>query len=220
MMKQHSGFSLVSTMIGILLGTISILAMMMLYRNVVQQSMTSMVYSREDSEMQSAFFSIQKQLQKAGYGVEAASVPDGTANRDVVVLANASMDGAQLRGTLRTIGTTPVNGNAMVYNWMEGSTSMCSGILAGSDGVQILLPQTCSNASAYASLNWTPYFLAGPKFNATATPINFSVNTVTNCYLYGKVAAGNSLRVGVSSPRSISALGEETAALCLPNIIQ
>lgn len=228
-MKKQKGISLVSTMIGLLLGVLSILAMMMLYRTLVHQSVVTNIYVKEDTETQSALLSAQMQMQKAGYGIEAATNsclgatvagPSATANTDFILLNNASLSGNTLTGTKQTIANAGVLGNAVVYRWIESGTSMCSGMISTANGVNTLLPTACTSANDYATTNWTPYALTGPKSNVAGIPISFSAIKLSSCNLYGKTSTGPAVGLTITGTRNISALGETSTTLCLPNICQ
>lgn len=63
------GMTLISLMVGLLLSMISILAGMVLYKNLVQVSVESRTDAAQDGQLASAMLSLQLELQSAGYGI-------------------------------------------------------------------------------------------------------------------------------------------------------
>ncbi|WP_052417658.1 PilW family protein [Cellvibrio mixtus] len=65
----QKGISLISLMVGLLLAMISILAGMLLYKNIVQSSVQARSDALQDGQIASAMLTLQLELQSAGYGI-------------------------------------------------------------------------------------------------------------------------------------------------------
>ncbi len=65
----QKGVSLISLMVGLLLAMISILAGMVLYKNIVQSSVQARSDALQDGQIASAMLTLQLELQSAGYGI-------------------------------------------------------------------------------------------------------------------------------------------------------
>lgn len=63
------GVSLISLMVGLLLAMISILAGMLLYRNVVHTTIQTRSDAMQDGQIASAMLTLQLEIQSAGYGI-------------------------------------------------------------------------------------------------------------------------------------------------------
>ncbi|HTF96770.1 MAG TPA: hypothetical protein VL995_11605 [Cellvibrio sp.] len=68
-LEKQRGLTLISLMVGLLLAMISILAGMMLYKNIVQTTVQTRSDALQDGQIASAMLTLQLELQSAGYGI-------------------------------------------------------------------------------------------------------------------------------------------------------
>lgn len=227
----QAGATLISTMVGLMLGLMASVAVLMAYRTIALQSGAANGASLRTALGSTALFAAQADLQRAGFGVEssssncagsAQSSASGTANTDFVLLSGASLSAAgALTGTATTIaaaGGTLQTGNALIWHWLEGSTHRCAGLVAGSStagGLKTLRPVNCTAATAWSTTTWTgaDYIPAGQFTGSSA--LQFSAIRSTSCWPYGKGPASG------ATPGLLVTLSVGTGSvytLCLPNI--
>lgn len=138
MRPNQRGATLISTMIGLLLGLFAVLSVMTLYKTQVDQTKQTRTNASIDGQVASALLVVQLEVQQAGFGVEvvtppvtvpptptpdsclgtATAGPSGTANHDVVILSSATLGTTlspnTLAGTEQSILTQPPAGTAVV----------------------------------------------------------------------------------------------------------
>lgn len=170
-MTQQRGFSLISTLIGLLISMIVILGMLAIYRTSVQVSVRATEDAAQSNQKISALLRADKYLQSAGFGLTEPEY-GGT---NIHLIGEASLSGGvsgTLSGTAQTPSGTPrqASGNAIVWyreddtnlnGVVENSEKICEGLLArlnGNDfaGLLRLLPEdNCTGADSWDTINWT-----------------------------------------------------------------
>jgi hypothetical protein len=242
-MRRQLGISLVSLMVGLTLSTISVLALMSLYRGIVAQSSGSTGASaraRDDGLLSTAQLSVELELQRAGYGFGTSS---GAAlvNTNLILVNGAtwtrSGSAQLLGGTARTIGASAQTGNALAwdYNLTPGTASAarCRALIATGGGLVSLKPSSdtvqCA-ASSWASLQWVKDndLVVPGVLLSTAQASVFSVASSSSCWPYGKASTVTAKGTGGSSTQVVvslssvssasSALAGSSATVCLPNL--
>lgn len=222
-MRRHSGFSLISMMVGLLISSIAIIGMMSLYKTLVHQAADSIVRSTLDGQVSSAFLTAEMELQGAGFAIDNAA-----ANTDVVILANASLSAeGVLQGSRQTITTTSPGtpGNAIIWGADIGKGYECSGLLAINGGLTLLSPTPCARASAYAAATWSGTQLIAKDTLNTEQAVAIAAERAT-CWPYGKSTSASSVLVSMSAGISAFADSAETkharlvSDVCLPGISQ
>ncbi len=228
--QTQRGATLISTMIGLLLGLLAVLSVMTLYKTQVNQTLQTRINTSIDAQVASALLVTQLEMQQAGFGVESASNsclgltaagPSGTANTDLVLLSAATLTGTTLAGTVQSIGAVgqaAVTGNAMVWRSVDaGSASRCSGLIAMQGGLKLLPRVTCTNASAWAGATWTP---AQDVIPADTLPLDkamvFSAR-MTSCAPFGRIATSPGLELTTTVGQSMNNI-TSGAISCIPNI--
>lgn len=228
---KAKGMSLVSTMIGLLMGMVCILAIMAMFKVLARNSSDSGISARAEGAISTGMVAAQMEMQKTGFGLESSSNsclgtstkgPNGQVNTDLVLLSNATLAGATLSGTAATIGSGTIWGNAVVTHWRDGPTDFCAAFLSANSGLSMLGPVECVNASSYATATWTQSKLI-PDGVVTSYPSPhtesnfFSAQKVASCAPYGKVAKTSGVLLSFAVGNSVA--GTHTkASICLPNI--
>lgn len=212
--RQSRGMSLISTMVGILLGTIAVVTIATIYKAMLAQSVQSKILSRQDTVSLMALSAIPGLITKAGYGVRDSSGPAGTANIDFVIVSDAvlsNQSSGTMSGSLHGLGAVasgaaPVarsySGNALVWSWVEDGSmgiaqTFCSGLLATNGALFRLQPTQCTNAiTNWTTINWITQSLVAERENPTpgeseSFGFGFVVNqSAGGCLSFGARMAG------------------------------
>ncbi|GGA03230.1 hypothetical protein [Dyella caseinilytica] len=242
--KQRSGgFTLISMLVGLVIGVLSIAAMLVLYRSLITAAQQINTQAANDGQIATSSLVSQQQLQQAGFGISSAA--PGT---DLVVLTGAALAKGQLSGTAAASYGATVTGNAVIWGYNPTGISgtpnpsgyLCEGLIVTNsviNGVsrsvlQWLSPVGCSNAAQWQSVNWQGNQLASIPTASIGTSLNFQVTPAT-CWPYGQTTAISSLQVsyyqypqtGTTAPTPASGSTASTAqfeaipfySICLPN---
>lgn len=225
-MNRQRGLSLLSTLVGLVLGVVSALAVMALFRTVIQISVGAKDNAAQDSVVSSGLLTAQIEMQKAGYGIESAvsncagvaySSPSASINTDLVLLSSASLSNGTLSGTPQTLSAVAAQGNAMVWRWMESGVSYCAGMLASGGGLRSLRPTGCTAATDWAATTWTAVDLIPQGRLTDDKSFQFTEVKTASCWPFAKssLVSGVSLLMGAGN----SSTGLTTSqTVCLPNM--
>lgn len=207
-------------MIGLVISSLSILAMLSLYRNLVHQAADSIVHSNLDGQVAAGLLTAQIELQSAGFGIPSAAV-----NQDLMLLAGASLSpGGMLSGTIQNILGSEQEGEAVVWGSNPTrSAYLCSALLAEDGGLILLRGVPCNRAIQFSSADWSNdrvALIAPGTLNAEqAVSIRTQVNA---CWPYGKSFANPAVQVIISAGNSTlntdTAYAASSYTLCLPNL--
>jgi Tfp pilus assembly protein PilW len=230
---RATGFTLISLLVGVLIGALCIAAMLVLYRTLVGTSGDVIRQANIDGQIATGSLVVQQQLQQAGFGVT-GPMP----GKDVVVLSNATMANGKVKGDPAGSYNTMVAGNAVVWGYnpsgalktFDATAYMCEGVMATSDGLLWLTPQTCSGADQWQGLTWKWTLLATAK--SVGNVSSFQASPAT-CWPYGQTTAVSTLQVSyflepqIASSSSAPAPSSTSAAavfnaipvfsVCMPN---
>lgn len=234
MMPTQRGATLISTMIGLLLGLFAVLSVMTLYKTQVSQTVQTRTNTSLDGQVASALMVTQLEMQLAGFGVEAASNsclgsaaagPSGTVNTDVVLLSGATLTGATLAGSAQTIGAAgavAVTGNAVIWRSVDASAvSVCAGLIAVGGGLKLLPTISCTDATAWASRTWTATLVqevvSAGTLSTTGKAMTFSARMVASCAPFGRNTAGPGLELTATVGQSMDNITSSVIS-CIPNI--
>lgn len=239
--KSQSGASLISLMIGLLLGLIAILGSATVYRTLVHKSVDMKTRAKQDFLVNAALLTTDLDLSKAGYGVEHSSAsclgatpgPSGTANTDLIVLTNAVLTtpasaSSRLSGSAATIaaaGAAAVTGNALIWHYLEATAHQCAGLVATQGGLVRLAPMSCTSAADWATLSWTLQALIEyntlPAASGTIADkaVVFGASKSASCAPFNASAGRPAVTVSVTAGSSAANLSS-SQTLCLPNICQ
>ena len=226
MKMPQQGFNLVSLMIGATLSMVSILAMLALYKNIISISVASIQDAKQDGQIAAGLLIAQHELLNAGFRVDPDSVP--VASR-ALLLSGATLSSGTLAGTVQTIGTSAVIGNAMVWIYKATSTASatCAGLLV-QNGVLSRLqgPSGCTQVSQWNSTSWTATTLIEAN-----QPAAFFTAQYTGCWPFGKIADTTSATtrvqviltainstVDANSTDPQPAYVKSKSTVCLPNL--
>lgn len=203
---RQQGVSLISLMVGLLLAMISILAGMMLYKNIVQTSVQSRSDALQDGQIASAMLTLQLELQSAGYGI--AKDPTKTH--------------VQL-----------VDGNTLYWRFKDGSAQCRSFRIEDNDAgthrklVLLKLKTGCDETSALTSFSWSDAdkIEVNPlaefrKSDATAVdlPVITISTTSAPCFPYGMGAkVAHPLVTIIADNAAITAAKKVDATAAGPN---
>jgi hypothetical protein len=173
-LKYNTGITLISMMIGMMLGSMAVATAITLYKVILSQAAQSKVTTRQNTESVFALSTISSLLMKAGFGVRDAAGPSGSVDIDLVLLSDATLrenTSGLLVGDLRTLSVTapdiPSTGNALVWSWVpvaDRNVAMCTGLLASNGALLRLLPAPCASASAaWAVTSWVTQVIVKPR---------------------------------------------------------
>ncbi|UVE17292.1 hypothetical protein NVV93_17185 [Pseudomonas sp. LS44] len=218
--RQQRGVSLISLMIGMLLSTVCILAMLGLYKNLVQTAVVATQDANQDGQLAAGLLTAQLELQSAGFGID-------TIGSQHLQKTAISLDGS--------------NPSALLWRYLDAAGYQCRGLVdrAGSDantGKPVRLftllqaDSGCSAGASLGGLNWSVRSeLAKLQVPATqqAAPqplIAFSIASL-DCAPFGVGAKARHPQVTLSAPSSAQLAGTSGIAplsysICLPNITE
>lgn len=169
-LKQR-GVSLISLMVGLLLAMISILAGMMLYKNIVHTTVQTRSDALQDGQLASAMLSLQLELQNAGYGLV-----KNPANTHVALNAAST---------------------ALYWRFKVNNAFQCKGfrIHDSQDGkrrqLQLLKigTGTCTEVNVLGTLDWVEENTIAEFRQSVATAVNLPAITIAlnsaTCFPYG-----------------------------------
>lgn len=174
--SRQRGASLISMLVGLVLGLIAIVSMMSVYKVLVFRGTDLRTNAKQDAQVSTALIAVNLDIQKAGYGVEATPSCVGTtiqgpaaaANTDLVIVTNATLSApltasSTLAGTAQTITSADTAGSAVIWHWVDPTLgSRCTGLVATQGtfsprkggGLIRLAPMACTNATQWNSLTW------------------------------------------------------------------
>jgi Tfp pilus assembly protein PilW len=228
MTAPQRGFNLIGLMIGMTLSMVSILAMLSLYKNLIGVSVASIKDAKQDGQIAAGLLTAQRELLNAGFRIDPDTTPVPSR---LLVISGAALNSGALSGTLQTIGTAPVLGNAMVWIYKASATASatCAGLLVQSGVLSRLQgPTGCTQVSQWNSTTWTRTTLIEAN-----QPNTFFTVQYTGCWPFGKAAettpANTATRVQVilsavsstldaNSTDPQSAYVKSTSTVCLPNL--
>ena len=237
---RFKGSTLISTMVGLSLGMVSILAMLALMKTLTKTNVNVSIASKSNGAIASGILAAQLRVQTAGYGIESTTAsclgssdgPSGAANTDFIIASGASLTNTTLSGTLSSIGaagTAAAMGNAIVWHFNDG-TSQCEGLLAVNGGLQQIGPVACTDATSWNSLAWSTTSSFIPSSAITSYPADpydtnnafsqsnfFKAAKSTSCAPFGVSTGIATLQVRLGVNNSFSG-SSNIANICLPNI--
>jgi len=198
--RRMSGFTLISTLVGLAVGLLSIAAMLTMYRDVASTAHFVQDQSRRDGQVASGSLVSQQEMQQAGFGIAGAAI--GT---DLVVLSNALLSGDKLKGAAIASYGASVNGNAVIWGFnptaATGKTDpagyQCEGLLVTSAGLQWLKPTSCKNAANWQSVSWQISQLATTD---NLGPLSIFQAASGSCFPYQQTSPGSSFQVSYYLP--------------------
>ncbi|WP_411360369.1 hypothetical protein [Pseudidiomarina salilacus] len=163
--QRQSGVSLISLLIGLLIASIVVVAMMTVYQTSVRTMMKSAESARLQSESLSTLLTSHLSLQGAGYGMPVDDLLD---NPDMAIDFSA----AQFNGSGRLV--TGGAGIALVWRYgvdtnndFEVDNFRCEGLYVSADVgvVQLVSNSSCSTARrvSWPSIPWLQVPLASPS---------------------------------------------------------
>jgi Tfp pilus assembly protein PilW len=240
-LKRQHGVSLISTLVGLLLGLIAILGAASVYRTLVFKSLDMKTRAKQDFSVNAAMLATDIDISKAGYGVEHATAsclgatpgPSATANTDFILLTGAALAtpagaSSTVTGTAATIagiGSAAVTGNAVIWHYLEANAHKCAGLVATQGGLVRLAPMTCTNATDWNTLNWTLQKLIEYNTLPAATgsfadkSVVFGASRTGSCSPFKSSAGLPAVELTITAGNSAANL-LSTQSLCLPNICQ
>ena len=215
--RRQRGLSMIGLLIGLLLSLLSTVGAMTLFRAVVQNSVGAQADAAQDSVVSSALLSTQLEIQKAGYGIEdAAASPSAAVNTDLVLLADASVDGGAVAGTPVSIDAIPRTGNGVFWRWREAGTDRCGGVVAANGGLRALRNDDCPGLANIATIDWEVLQLIPDDRLPEADAVGFEVQS-GSCWPFGKSDPETGVVVTLSAGNSTEGLATQYE-VCLPNI--
>ncbi len=219
-LKQQSGLTLVSLMIGMLLSMLCILASLTLYKDLIHVAAEAKVDAAHDGQLAAAMLTLQKTILSAGFGIDNANANDIIVRR----VAPTSMQ----PGTIELLWRFVLNG-----------TTQCSGLLETSEVHDSRAYRTlklrkvtsgCNSVTPLASLNWQDVATFGQwpviggldtYITNNETLLDFSL-AQGSCSPFGATVNELHLILTVSAPNSASLNGvtgipDITYDYCLQN---
>lgn len=198
--RRASGFTLISTLVGLVIGLLSIAAMLTLYRNVVNSSLFVEKQAARDGQVATGSLVSQQEMQQAGFGITDAAI--GT---DLVVLSNAVLSDGKLKGAALGSYSSTVTGNAVIWGFnptaASGTTDpagyQCEGLLVTTQGLLWLTPVSCKSAANWQGVNWKTNQLASTR---NLGPLSIFQATPGSCFPYQQTAPSSSFQVSYYLP--------------------
>lgn len=244
MIGAQRGFTLISLMVGTVVSMVGILALMFLYKDMVQTSVTALSNAKQDGQIASAQLTMQKELQTAGFGVVGAKASTDTP-RAIVLLKGTVLTSNTLPGSPVTIPVVPLGtttgdaeGNALIWSYHETTTGAvkCAGLLVQQDSLtepfRLYRLQSTANCTedlntTSASVTWTRTLLINEGQTVPGTgeakPWPFAARRTT-CWPFGKRSDSSPLSYPQITIRtrasSVDSSGEPlitNTTVCLPN---
>lgn len=234
--QAHRGISLISTMIGLLIGMLSVVAMTGIYLAQSAQTEKTKTATALDGQAALGIVVAQLELQRAGFGVGASldsclgaadPGPSGTANTDFVLLDNASFEAGRFSaGTAVTVpppaGTEndepglAVTGNAVVWRWVDDSgASQCGALVGDNDQLYLLSDVSCTDATGWSALSWSSTEIN--EVMAADAPSFSAYRSAASCAPFGRIPQSSGLYVGIQVGQSVAGMNS-TSTICIPNI--
>lgn len=237
------GYTLISMLVGLLIGVITVGGMLMLYKSLVVVAREVKAQAVQDGEVVSSVLGAQVGLQEAGFGLGAST------GKDLIVIADAKLDfdatsgKSKLSGTAASSYDSAVRGNAVVWGYNptggnakpDAAAYRCSGLVlvvdpnapAGTPGARLyaLQPIACDSAAAWNQLSWQPSALTSPDSMQASGLFEVLAST---CWPYAHTDAAKSIQLNYyPEPASASSsFGRGTGptmadhaafSVCLPN---
>lgn len=244
MIGTQRGFTLISLMVGTVVSMIGILALMFLYKDMVQTSVAALSNAKQDGQVASAQLTAQKELLTAGFGVVGASAKSTSSPRAIILLKGTTLSSSNtLPGAPESIDVIPLattsgdaEGNAIIWSYHETTTGAvkCAGLLVQQDSqsdpyrlYRLQGTTNCSENLSSSSITWSRTLLIAegqtvPK-SGEAKPWPFAARRTT-CWPFGKRSDSNTLNYPQITIRtrasSVDGSGEPlitNTTVCLPN---
>lgn len=180
MMRSQRGITLISTLVGLAISMVVTVGMLMVFKNVASTTLAARESSNADGKYIASALTASLAMQEAGYGV--TSPQPGV---QLIAISSATMTSNVLSGTADI--TSPMTGNAMVWEVLSGGVLQCAGLYAPSaGGLQSLPAVNCTGASTWNTLTWAPVILVpSPALASDSdkldrnTPIIFKITATT-----------------------------------------
>ncbi|WP_417762785.1 type IV pilus modification PilV family protein [Shewanella sp.] len=187
---KQRGFSLISLMIGVLVTSFALLAMMALYKSAVfhiyNPNSGSETFSIRNQQNMSGLLTMQSVLQNAGFGIS-----DATTSSQFLLVAGVALvsevgSSALLpAGTPLTINHSVQEGNAVFWEENSGLSDapadyICRGLLSDSTSFAVYQLVTSGNchpiANQWANKTWTVTRIIKPNVLTGAVRFEVSIN--------------------------------------------
>jgi len=124
--NRQGGQTLISLLIGVLISLITIAAMLVLYKTMIEVSANASRSALRDGQVSAALLAAQMELQSAGFGMPATASLE-----DRVVISDA--------------------GKRVVWRFLEGAQGRCAGLQVETHGISRLPAKDCNGL---ASVSW------------------------------------------------------------------
>jgi|GEM_PF-1199573 len=141
-LRTQSGLTLISLMIGLVISMITIVASLVVYRNLVHVSADNKIYSGMDGRISVATLVLEKSVQSAGFGMNDAAMGD-----DITI----HRSGTDLRLLWRQVN--PESGVVSCEGFEESTNSDASGV-AYRELKMITAQSGCNDSSSLESMTW------------------------------------------------------------------
>ena len=211
MRHSEKGFTLISTMIGLLISMGVILTTLTLFKSLVVISIKSKQDAFQDGELSTGFTTLQMMVQSAGFGLDAGTTPHVAVGKT-------------------TLSTTQ---DALLWRYMDGTTLVCKGALelAATDTVtqqpmrviRSLSASNCSLGAALTSMTWTTTGDLTRFRNIDTQMSKFTLETKT-CSPFGMGTdrsthyVANLFGTSSSQRAGVAGVGSIQYSVCLSNL--
>lgn len=209
--RPMRGFSLINLMIGLLISSISMLAMLGLYKNMVQHSASSLSNARQDGQQALGLLTAQLELQGAGFGIKNPDI-----ETELIIFRNARFENNIITGGKITLSTeTSSVDKPFAILWKmhpdigsEITTYDCAGLFAPSDGGLLLLrSKTIASTGSCNSVQWDKIdqvSLIAQKNVYTQNILSLRLTAkIDTCWPFGKGQTKTSPIINIESPTSL-----------------
>jgi Tfp pilus assembly protein PilW len=208
---KQQGFSLVSILVGLLMGLFSVLAALSLYRIQAQQASVTQFAARTMESQSVSLQMVELEIHNAGFGIPNATA---TAAKDFALLNNATLqsspNGVKPSGDLVAVTTTAAAGNAVIWRWQANpanpATVRCAALIADTATRTLfyLESSTCQLGTNLTQFNWPTNARRVIVPSQVSLSVSFQTR-LTNCSPYGAGTPSPGLLLTVSALPDTSA---------------
>lgn len=215
MHSKQQGASLLSLMIGLVISSVAIIAMLNLYRSMTQNAVIALSDAKTNGQQATATLTAQMEVQGAGFGISNAA----DLQKSLLLVTPASLSKSQddqysytVTGTAKylseiTSGTAYPEGNnsgvALLWATVQDPTQItptydCAGLIASYAGLKLLKSTNCTLTSItnkqLNNIKWTVTELVNDDPPTDATTLSkdsytkFTLNKNASCWPFGQSA--------------------------------
>ena len=203
--SRQRGFSLVSILVGLLLGLFSVLAALSLYRIQAQQASVTQLAARTMESQTISLQMVELEIHNAGFGIENATAANHFAILSEAVVQSTET-GVKPSGDVNVIPstTTPADGNAVIWRWQanpaNAATIRCAALIADPETQELLYLEStaCQLGTSLTQFNWPASARRVIVPSQSSLVVTFQAR-MANCSPYGAGMPAAGLLLSISA---------------------